>query len=184
MTDGIHYQCHTIFKRNIETGHAHIGNGKFLRTIVTLIDKEGNYGTTGTHHIAIANYGKLDVLGTADIIGSSEEFVGGEFGSTIQVNGRTSLVGRKSDHMLHTRGQSCFYDVLSTVHVSFNTLFGIIFSGIYLLNGSSMNNHIHTFASTRQAFKVTDISDKKRSCGYFFAEYFCFNSNCFSSSRE
>ena len=36
-----------------------------------------------------------------------------------------------------------------------------VFSGIHLLDGGCMDNHVHSFASPRQAFEVTDITDKE-----------------------
>ena len=47
MADGIHHQCHTGFERDVEAGHAHIGNGELGSSAVALIDKEGNHGTAG-----------------------------------------------------------------------------------------------------------------------------------------
>lgn len=146
---------------NVETGHAQIGYGKFLRPVVTLVDKERDYGTAGTHHIAITDYGEPDVLGTADIVGSSKQLVGSELGGTIKIDGGTCLVGRKGHHMLYTGGKSSLYHILRTVYIGFDALFGIVFSGIHLLDGGCMDNHVHSFASPRQAFEVTDITDKE-----------------------
>ena len=53
------------------------------------------------------------------------------------------------------------YPQLRTVYIGFDALFGIVFSGIHLLDGGCMDNHVHSFASPRQAFEVTDITDKE-----------------------
>ena len=160
MADGIHHQCHTGFERDVEAGHAHIGNGELGSSAVALIDKEGNHGTAGAHHIAIANHGEADVLGTADVVGSSKELVRCELGGAVKVDRGTSLVGGECHYVLNTGSKGGFNHVLRTVHIGFNAFFRIVFSGIYLLDGSCMDNHIHSFASTRQAFEVANITDE------------------------
>src|SRR5699024_5429041 len=87
--------------------------------------------------------------------------VGSELGGAIKIDGGTCLVGRKGHHMLYTGGKSNLYHILRTVYIGFDALFGIVFSGIHLLDGGCMDNHVHSFASPRQTFEVTDITDKE-----------------------
>ncbi len=58
-------------------------------------------------------------------------------------------------------GKSSLYHILRTVYIGFDALFGIVFSGIHLLDGGCMDNHVHSFASPRQTFEVADITDKE-----------------------
>ena len=54
--------------------------GSSFAPLSRLLDKERDYGTAGTHHIAITDYGEPDILGTADIVGGSKQLVGSELG--------------------------------------------------------------------------------------------------------
>ena len=62
---------------------------------------------------------------------------------------------------MYPDGQCCFNHILGTMYICLDTFFGIIFSGIHLFDGSSMNNYVNSFTSACKPFQITDITNKE-----------------------
>ena len=125
-----HNKSYTIFKGNIETSHAHIGDRQELSTLITLLDEE------------------------------CEELIRSEFGCAIKVDRSTSLVSRKCHNILYSLNHSRINHVHCTMNVGLDALLWVVLCGIYLLNSSRMDDNVNTLAGTNKTILITYITYK------------------------
>ena len=155
-----HNKSYTIFKGNIETSHAHIGDRQELSTLITLLDEEWNNRATRTHYVSITNYRETNILAAFNVIGCCEELIRSEFGCAIKVDRSTSLVSRKCHNILYSLNHSRINHVHCTMNVGLDALLWVVLCGIYLLNSSRMDDNVNTLAGTNKTILITYITYK------------------------
>lgn len=155
-----HHQIDTFLEGDVEARHPHVGDGEFRGAFVAQLDEQGDDRSPRTHHIAIADHRETEVTGTLDVVGGNEELVAGQLGGTIEVDWGTGLVGGQGHDILDVAVDGGVDDVDGTIDIGLDALTGVVFGGVHLFDGCSVDHHVHTFTGPLQALAIADVADE------------------------
>ena len=154
----VQYHIDALLQGDVEAGHVRIGDGQ--HALLPLFEKEGDDGAVGAHDVAVAHHRKDDGVVAFDVVGSDKQFVGGQLGGAVQVDGRTGFVGRQRYDPRDAGLQGSIDDVFGAADVGFDALVGIVLSDVHVFHGCCMDDVVHAVECALEALAVAHISDE------------------------
>ena len=165
VADRPEHEVDARFERDVESRHAHVGDGQLGGSGVAAGDEEGDHAAARAHHVAVSHHAELHRVVALDVVGGREEFVAGELGCAVEVDRGAGLVGREGHDVLHARGEGGVDDVLGAVHIGLDAFLGIVFGGVDLLDGRGVDDHVDALAGADQTFAVAHVADEESQLG-------------------
>ena len=151
-------QIHRLFQRHNEAGHIGLGHSNGVASL-DLIDPQRDNRTARTHNIAITGAADLGVARHTGFCNGNLLLHG--LGHTHCIDGICSLVGRQADDTLDALLNGSSKYIISTDNIGAHGFHGEELAGGHLLQGSSMEDVVHTVHSTTHRLQVAHIADVK-----------------------
>ncbi|MCY1433737.1 hypothetical protein D9M71_497730 [compost metagenome] len=130
------YQLNGFFERDHEAGHAIVGNRQYA--FVLDRHEEGDHRAARAHDVAVTDDGKARVVTTRVGVACHEQFVGGQFGGTVQVDRAAGFVSRQSNSAFHTFVDTGIDQVHGAIDVGLHALERVVFGRGYDLGGGGV----------------------------------------------
>lgn len=122
--------------------------------------EEGHDRAARAHHVAVAHHRKTGWILAGDVVGGDEQFVGGQLGGAIQVDGVGSLVGGEGDHLLDLIEQGGLDDVLGPVDIGLDALHGVVFGSRHLLEGRRVHHIVNPAHRHGEPVGIPHVTDE------------------------
>ena len=127
------HQLHALRQADPEAGHAHVRDGKLRSAVLDDAVKQRDDGTAASGHVAVADDGETDILGSGIGVRRHKKLVAHQLGTAVQVDRIHRLVRGQGDHLLHIGIQRRVDNVLRAIDIGADRLVGIVLTGRYLL---------------------------------------------------